>query len=206
VPFSLLPREEAFFDLFVEVARRSHEAADHLVGQFSEPERAAYHAEQIERLEHECDQFTHEVVNRLDRTFITPIDREDIYRLATDLDDVIDMIDGVSRRARLFRVGEAPDGVKQLCVVIAKAVAALQGGVERLRDRDGGVMKASIEAKQLEEEADAIYHEMIGKLFQEETNAIELIKWKEIYDNLERCVDQAEDVANVLESISIKHN
>jgi len=205
VPFSLLPREEKFFDLFVEVVRRSHQAAGHLVGLFSEPSKAAYHADQIKRLEHECDQFTHEVVNRLDRTFITPIDREDIYKLAGDLDDVIDVIDGVARRAQIFRVGAAPDGVKRLATVIEKAVGALAVGVEQLKRSDGDVMKASLEAKQLEEEADAIYHESLGRLFETETNAIELIKWKEIYDNLERCVDQTEDVANVLESISIKH-
>ena len=204
MPFSLLPREEEFFDLFLEVARRSHQAADHLVGLFTEPEKAPYHAEQIKRLEHECDQFTHEVVNRLDRTFITPIDREDIYRLASDLDDVIDMIDGVARRAQIFRVGPAPEGIKQLAAVIARAVGALEIGVAHLRKGDG-VMKACIEAKQLEEEADAIYHAMLGRLFETETNAIELVKWKEMYDNLERCVDQAEDVANVLESITIKH-
>ena len=205
MPFSLLPREEEFFDLFVEVARRSHTAAGHLVGLFSEPEKALYHADQIKRLEHECDQFTHEVVNRLDRTFITPIDREDIYKLAGDLDDVIDMIDGVARRTQIFRVGPAPEGVKQLTVVIEKAVGALVGGVEVLRKRNGDVMRASLNAKQLEEQADAIYHDMLGKLFETETNAIELMKWKEIYDNLERCVDQTEDVANVLESIAIKH-
>ncbi|MFI5279055.1 MAG: DUF47 domain-containing protein [Gemmatimonadales bacterium] len=205
MPFSLLPREEKFFDLFVEVARRSHQAAGHLVGLFTEPAKAVYHADQIKRLEHECDQFTHEVVNRLDRTFITPIDREDIYKLAGDLDDVIDMIDGVARRTQIFRVGAAPEGVKRLTAVIEKAVGALAVGVEQLKKRDGDVMKASLLAKQLEEEADAIYHEMLGKLFETETNAIELMKWKEIYDNLERCVDQAEDVANVLESISIKH-
>lgn len=204
MPFSLLPREEEFFDLFVEVARRSHVAAGHLVGLFSEPDKALYHAEQIKRLEHECDQFTHEVVNRLDRTFITPIDREDIYKLAGDLDDVIDVIDGVARRTQIFRVGTAPDGVKLLTVVIEKVVGVLAHGVEALKKRDG-VMQASIDAKQLEEEADAIYHDALGKLFETETNAIELVKWKEIYDNLERCVDQAEDVANVLESITIKH-
>jgi predicted phosphate transport protein (TIGR00153 family) len=204
VPFSLLPREEEFFDLFVEVAHRSHEAAGHLVGLFTEPERAVYHAEQIKRLEHECDQFTHEVVNRLDRTFITPIDREDIYRLAGDLDDVIDVIDGVARRTQIFRVGPAPEGVKQLAMVIERALGALKGGVEHLKKGDG-VMKACIEAKQLEEEADTIYHDALGRLFDQEQNAIELVKWKEIYDNLERCVDQAEDVANVLESITIKH-
>ena len=205
MPFNLLPREEKFFDLFVEVARRSHQAAGHLVGLFSEAGKANYHADQIKRLEHECDQFTHEVVNRLDRTFITPIDREDIYKLAGDLDDVIDMIDGVARRTQIFRVGAAPDGVKQLATVIEKVVGRLLAGVELLKQRDGDVMKASLEAKQLEEEADAIYHEMLGRLFETEKDAIELMKWKEIYDNLERCVDQAEDVANVLESISIKH-
>ena len=204
MPFSLLPREEQFFDLFSEVAHRSHQAAGHLVGLFSEPQKATYHADQIKRLEHECDQFTHEVVNRLDRTFITPIDREDIYKLAGDL-DVIDMIDGVARRTQIFRVGAAPEGVKRLTEVIEKAVGALAVGVDQLKQRDGDVMKASLHAKQLEEEADAIYHEMLGKLFETETNAIELMKWKEIYDNLERCVDQAEDVANVLESIAIKH-
>src|SRR5688500_12455265 len=114
VRFSLLPREEKFFDLFVEVARRSHQAAGHLVGLFTEPEKAKYHAEHIKRLEHECDQCTYETVSRLDRTFITPIDREDIYKLASDLDDVIDVIDDVARRAQMFHVGAAPEGVKRL--------------------------------------------------------------------------------------------
>jgi predicted phosphate transport protein (TIGR00153 family) len=204
VPFSLLPREEEFFDLFIEVARRSRDAAEHLVGLFAEPDRAPYHAEQIKRLEHECDQITHEVVNRLDRTFITPIDREDIYRLAGDLDDVMDVIDGVARRAQIFRVGAAPDGVKKLTAVLHRAVGTLLLGVEELRKKDG-VMQRCIEAKQLEEEADLLYHMSLGQLFDVEKDAIELIKWKEIYDNLERCVDQAEDVANVLESITIKH-
>ena len=204
MPFSLLPREEEFFDLFIQVARRSKEAAEHLVGLFAEPERAPYHAEHIKRLEHECDQITHEVVNRLDRTFITPIDREDIYRLASDLDEVIDVIDGVARRAQIFRVGTAPEGVKQLTDVIHRAVGTLALGVEELRKKDG-VMQHCIEAKRLEEEADSLYHTSLGRLFETETNAIEVIKWKEIYDNLERCVDEAEDVANALESITLKH-
>ena len=204
MPFSLLPREEEFFDLFIQVARRSKDAAEHLVGLFAEPERAPYHAEQIKRLEHECDQITHEVVHRLDRTFITPIDREDIYRLASDLDDVIDVIDGVARRTQLFKVGPAPEAAKRLTAVIQKVVGSLLRGVEHLQKRDG-VMAASIEVKHFEEEADSIYHHAIGQLFETEQDARELIKWKEIYDNLERCVDQAEDVANVLESIAIKH-
>lgn len=201
----LLPREEEFFDLFVEVATRNKEAAQHLRELFDAlPERRTPHVEAIKRLEHEADQVTHEVVNRLDRTFITPLDREDIHQLASDLDDVMDMIDGTARRAQIFRLGTAPQGVKQLAEVIQRMVAALAEGVGRLKKGDD-VMRYCIEAKKLEEEGDAIYHDALELLFQTERDALEVIKWKEIYDNLEQTLDQAEDVANVLESITIKH-
>jgi len=201
----LLPREEEFFDLFVAVAERNKEASKLLRTLFESPaERRVAPIEAIKRLEHEADQITHEVVNRLDRTFITPLDREDIYQLASDLDDVMDVMDGTARRAQIFRVGDAPAGVRQLVEVIERMVAVLAEGVGGLK-KGGDVMKACVEAKNLEEEGDAIYHEALGKLFDTERNAIELIKWKEIYDNLERTLDQAEDVANVLESITLKH-
>jgi predicted phosphate transport protein (TIGR00153 family) len=201
----LLPREEEFFDLFVAVAERNKQAAQHLRDLFeAPPERRAPHVEAIKRLEHEADQVTHEVVNRLDRTFITPLDREDIHQLASDLDDVMDVMDGTARRAQLYRVGPAPDEVKQLAEVIQRMVGVLADGVGRLKTGDD-VMRYCIEAKHLEEEGDAIYHEALGRLFDTETNALELIKWKEIYDNLERTLDQSEDVANVLESITLKH-
>lgn len=201
----LLPREEEFFDLFVAVAERNQEASKLLRTLFESPaDRRVAPIEAIKRLEHEADQITHEVVNRLDRTFITPLDREDIYQLASDLDDVMDVMDGTARRAQIFRVGDAPAGVRQLVEVIERMVAVLAEGVGGLK-KGGDVMKACVEAKNLEEEGDAIYHEALGKLFDTERNAIELIKWKEIYDNLERTLDQAEDVANVLESITLKH-
>ncbi len=153
----LLPREEKFFDLFVAVAERNTEAARHLRELFdAPPERRKPHVEAIKRLEHEADQVTHEVVNRLDRTFITPLDREDIHKLASDLDDVMDTMDGTARRSQIF-------------------------------------------------EGDAIYHDALGRMFATERDALEVIKWKEIYDNLERTLDEAEDVANVLESITLKH-
>src|SRR5437867_13103368 len=109
----LLPREEEFFDLFVEVATRSTVAAQHLRELFdAPPDRRIAHVEAIKRLEHEADQVTHEVVNRLDRTFITPLDREDILELASDLDDVMDAIDGTARRSQIFHLGPAPQGVR----------------------------------------------------------------------------------------------
>ncbi|MGH7538593.1 MAG: DUF47 domain-containing protein [Gemmatimonadales bacterium] len=201
----LLPREEAFFDLFVEVAQRNSEAAARLRELFDAPaERRTPIVEAIKRLEHECDQVTHEVVNRLDRTFITPLDREDNHQLASDLDDVMDAIDGTARRAQIFQLKEAPPGVRQLAEVIGRMTAVLGEAVGRLKKGDD-VMKYCVEAKKLEEEGDAIYHEALGQLFASERDAIELVKWKEIYDNLEATLDQAEDVANVVESITLKH-
>jgi len=201
----LLPRDEEFFDLFVAVATRNKEAAQHLRDLFdAPPERRTPHVEAIKRLEHEADQVTHEVVNRLDRTFITPLDREDIHQLASDLDDVMDAIDGTARRAQIFRLGLARPGVKQLAEVIQRMVAVLAEGVSRLKKGDD-VMRFCVEAKQLEEEGDAIYHDALGQLFDKERDALEVIKWKEIYDNLEQTLDQGEDVANVLESITLKH-
>jgi len=201
----LLPREEDFFSLFVEVARRNSEAAKLLRDLFeAAPDRRTPIIEAIKKLEHEADQVTHDVVNRLDRTFITPLDREDIHKLASDLDDVMDVMDGTARRAQIFRVGVAPDGVLRLTEVIQRMVIVLGQGVERLRKGEE-VIKYCIEAKKLEEEGDVIYHEALGRLFETERDAIELIRWKEIYDNLERTLDEAEDVANGLESITIKH-
>ena len=201
----LLPREEEFFDLFIEVANRNKEAAKHLRALFeASPDRRLAHIEALKRLEHEADQVTHEVVNRLDRTFITPLDREDIHQLASDLDDVMDVMDGAARRAQIFRLGPAPDGVKQLTEVIERMVGVLAEAVGRLKKGDD-VMRFAVEAKKLEEEGDAIYHEALGRLFEKERDAIEIIKWKEIYDNLERTLDESEDVANVLESITLKH-
>ena len=201
----LLPREEEFFDLFTQVAQRTTEGAERLQEMFAAaPERRVAMVEAIKRLEHECDQITHEVVNRLDRTFITPLDREDIHKLASDLDDVMDAIDGTARRAQIFGLGEAPPGIQQLTEVIGRMTRVLAEAVGRLKKGDE-VMKYCVEAKSLEEEGDAIYHEALGQLFAKETDAIRLVKWKEMFDNLERTLDEAEDVANVVESITLKH-
>lgn len=201
----LLPRSEEFFDLFVEVATRGEEAARLLSELLTgKSERRAYCAEAIKRLENEADEVTHEVVNRLDRTFITPIDREDIHLLASDLDDVIDRIDGTARRAQIFRLGTAPEGIAELCDVIRRITAEISAAVSALRDKRD-IMGHCIAAKRLEEEGDAVYHQMLGRLFDRETDPIMIIKWKEIYDNLETTIDESEDVANDLESIVLKN-
>src|SRR5690242_4274302 len=129
-----LPREEEFFDLFVQVATRNKEAARLLRDLFdAAPERRTPVVEAIKRLEHEADQVTHEVVNRLDRTFITPLDREDIHQLASDLDDVMDAMDGTARRAQIFRLGASPAGVLRITEVLQRMMAAIAEAVSRLK-------------------------------------------------------------------------
>jgi hypothetical protein len=205
VRLSLLPRDEEFYDLFVEVARRTEEAAGLLRELLTgDPERVTYCVDAIKRLENEADEITHEVVKRLDRTFITPIDREDIHLLASDLDDVIDRIDGTARRAQIFRVGPAPEGIEQLCVLVERITHEVHMAVTKLRAKND-VMSHCIAAKRLEEEGDVVYQTMLGRLFDRETDPLRLIKWKEIYDILEHTIDEGEDVANDIESIVLKN-
>jgi predicted phosphate transport protein (TIGR00153 family) len=207
VTMRLLPRDEKFFDLFSAVATFIVEAATLLqeLLRADAPRRTAI-VDQIKRLEHQADQVTHEVVTRLDRVFITPLDREDIHLLASRLDDVIDLIDGTARRLQMFRAGRAPEGAVLISEVIGRAVAQLQVAVRLLEQNRGGtVLQACVQVKRLEEEGDSLYHEWLGRLFEGEPDPLNVIKWKEIYDNLEKTLDDIEDAANVLESISIKH-
>jgi hypothetical protein len=203
----LLPRDEKFFDMFSAVAGLTVESAALLqeLLRADTPRRTAI-VDQIKRLEHQADQVTHEVVTRLDRVFITPLDREDIHLLASRLDDVIDLIDGTARRLQMFRAGKAPEGAVLIADVIGRAVAQLQVGVRALEKNKGGtVLEACVQVKRLEEEGDSLYHEWLGRLFEGDPDPLNVIKWKEIYDNLEKTLDDIEDAANVLESISIKH-
>jgi uncharacterized protein len=203
----LLPRDEKFFDLFTAVASYGVEAAGLLrdLLRADRNHRAAI-VDQIKRLEHLADQVTHDVVSRLDRVFITPLDREDIHTLASRLDDVIDLMDGTARRLHIFRAGEAPQGAILIADVIVRAVTQLEVGVAALEKNKGStVLDACIQVKRLEEEGDSLYHEWLGRLFEGTPDPLTVIKWKEIYDNLEKTLDDIEDASNVLESISIKH-
>ena len=163
----LLPRDEKFFDLFSAVAAFTVEAARLQQELFkSDGNHRGAIVDQIKRLEHQADQVTHEVVSRLDRVFITPLDREDIHLLASRLDDVIDLIDGTARRLYIFRAGDAPLGAHLIAEVIARATVQLQVAVEGLEENKGGtVLGACVQVKRLEEEGDSLYHEWLGRLF-----------------------------------------
>jgi predicted phosphate transport protein (TIGR00153 family) len=203
----LLPRDEKFFDLFTSVATLTVEAAKlQQVLLAAEPVRRGAIVDQIKRLEHQADQITHEVVSRLDRVFITPLDREDIHVLASRLDDVLDLIDGTARRVQMFRAGTAPEGARLMADVVVRATDRLLVAVQGLeRNAARVVLDACAQVKRLEEEGDSLYHEWLGQLFDGTPDPLVVIKWKEIYDNLEKTLDDIEDASNVLESISIKH-
>jgi predicted phosphate transport protein (TIGR00153 family) len=162
-------------------------------------------ADQIKRLEHECDEISHDILRGIDRTFITPIDREDIHRLAVRLDDVIDLIDGTVRRVVLFQIGKPTPISTTLSQLIVKTTAELVEAVSHLRQQKG-VMAHCIQIKRLENEVDVVYHDAIASLFRDNLPAIEVIKWKDVYDNMERSIDSCVAVAHVLESVVLKHS
>ncbi len=202
---NVLPRHEKYFERFTDMAQRIHESARILNKFFNNESPVATVADQIKRLEHECDEISHEILRGIDRTFITPIDREDIHQLAVRLDDVIDLIDGTIRRVSLFLI-EKPTPISQaLCQLIVQATGELVEAVSHLRQRKG-VMEHCIRIKQIENEGDVAYHDAIASLFADHIPAIEVIKWKEIYDNMEHCIDLCVVVAHVLESVVLKHS
>jgi hypothetical protein len=203
----LLPRDEKFFDLFTSVAALSVEAAKLQLDLLrADASRRGPIVDAIKRLEHQADQVTHEVVTRLDRVFITPLDREDIHLLASRLDDVVDLIDGTAHRVQMYHAGAAPEGAVLLGDVVLRGTQELLVAVQSLeKNKDHAVLEACARVKRLEEEGDSLYHEWVGRLFDGSPDPLLVIKWKEIYDTLEKTLDHMEDAGNVLESISIKH-
>ena len=203
--FNFLPRDEKYFDRFTELAVRIHEAARILERWFVGQADVKAVADQVKRLEHECDEISHEILRGIDRTFITPIDREDIIQLAMRLDDVIDRIDGSVRRVVLFQIERPTPVSTQLARLIVQTTGELVEAVSQLRQQKG-VMAHCIKIKQLENEGDVVYHNAIASLFRDNLPAIEVIKWKDVYDNMERCIDSCVAVAHVLESVVLKHS
>ena len=201
----LIPRDEGFFNLFDGLATRMTRSAALLNALFTEPTRLDQYAGQIKELEHQADEITHEIMSRIDRSFVTPLDREDIHLLATRLDNVVDLMDGTARRAQMFHLADRRDPAKDLTRVLLQATEAIAQAVTSIKDPQA-VALIGRDVKKLEEEADAIYSSAVGALFEGTPDALEVIKWKELYDNIEHAIDEADDVLNVLESISIKNS
>ncbi len=200
-----LPKDEGFFGLFDQLSARLTTSATLLRQLFDQPERLEELAGKIKAEEHAADALTYDIMQRIDRSFVTPLDREDIHLLANRLDNVVDLIDGTARRATMFHITDRRDMAVALIDVLVACAETLSKGVNEIRT-PAAVYKTARQVKELEEKADALYAKAIGALFSGTPDALEVIKWKEIYDNLEHAVDECEDVANVLESISLKNS
>ncbi|HET7457380.1 MAG TPA: DUF47 family protein [Gemmatimonadaceae bacterium] len=201
----LIPRDEQFFDLFSQIAQRITASAELLAKLFAEPASLDKYVTAIKELEHEADDLTHQVNLRLDKSFITPLDREDIHALASRLDNVVDLIDGTARRAQMFRIKECREPAGRLADVLVRSAKEIGVAVAGMKQQK--VVAASAQKiKALEEEGDAEYHAAVGDLFDGRTDAIEVMKWKDLYDTLETALDECEDVANTLESIALKNS
>jgi predicted phosphate transport protein (TIGR00153 family) len=205
--FSLIPREEKFFDLFEQQVKSCHEAASlfkTLVSNWSMDHEAL---PKLRDIEHECDITTHEIMDKLNRTFVTPLDREDIHQLAHDLDDVVDIIQAVSERMQLFRIEKTSDDLIEMAKILEEAVANLMKAVGSIRNlnRPRRILDYCIEINRLENRGDRTQERAIGNLFNNVLDPVEIIKWKEIYDSTEAAIDKCEDVANTIEGIIVKH-
>ena len=202
---NFFPRDDKYFERFNELAVRVREAAQILQRFFKGEAAVSVVLVGVKRLEHECDEISHDILRGIDQTFITPIDREDIHRLAVRLDDVIDLIDGTARRLDIYRI-DAPTPISTaLSELIVKTTSELVEAVALLR-KQKGVMEHCIEVKRFENEGDVVYHDAVASLFANGLPAIEVIKWKDVYDNMERCIDSCVAVAHVLESVVLKHS
>jgi uncharacterized protein len=202
--FNLIPREVKFFDLFDQQARNIVQASNLLREQFHNFADARAKAHAIKEVEHAGDQITHEIVKRLNTTFITPIDREDIHDLATRLDDVLDFIEAAAERLVIYRIKEPTSASRALTDVIVQQSQAIDLAVKCLRTMDPAFHEHAVEVNRLENSADRLLRESLAALFEESADPIEVIKWKEIYETLETVTDRCEDVVNVIEGIILK--
>ena len=203
--FRLLPTETRFFDLFRDQANKVLEGAHALREMVEHYENVDEKARRIKQIESEGDELTHSLIDKLNRTFITPFDREDIHALASALDDVLDNIEGVASRLALFRVKSVTPEVIELVSVIVRSCVAIQAAILHLRDLKA-IPPYLIKINDLENEADFISRNTTAQLFETASDFRELIKWKELYGRLEATTDDCEDVANILEGIVVKNN
>jgi uncharacterized protein len=202
--FRLIPREVRFFDDFVAMAEQIRRGAS-LLEEMLAPDKPIWDkADEIKEVEHKCDFLTHEIIQRLHRTFVTPLDREDIHTLARSLDDVMDAIDACATVVRLYRIDSVRPDARALARVIKACADQMVNGLKAL-ERRTGVAEPAVEINRLENEADRIHLAAVRSLFEDERDPIVIIKWKEILDFLEDATDRCEDVANVLEGVVVKH-
>lgn len=201
--FSLIPRDNSFFAMFSAMSDNLIAGARTLVDLFANYQDVEKQIERIHRIEREGDELTHAILTKLNQTFITPFDREDIHELASKLDDVLDFVNAAGARLVMYRITAPPAAAGELAAIILRQCQELQKAVS-LMQKNGNILAHCVEINRLENEADQVSQQAIARLFEREENPINLIKIKELLEFLERATDKAEDVANVLETVVLK--
>ncbi len=203
----LLPRQTNFFDFFEQHAALTVESAHELSKLANQGADINEIARRIKQLEHQADEVTHTCMETLHKTFITPIDRNDIHRIASKLDDIIDFIDSAARQMVLFEITAFPEQVGEAVIVLHKATEAVERAVKGLRNMRNptAILGECVRINELENQADRLKATSVAKLFREETNPITVLKWNQIYQALENVTDACEDVANVIEGVVLEH-
>jgi len=203
----LLPKETSFFEFFERHAALTVEGAKEFLSLVSTGANIGAKAKRIKEIEHETDVITHHCVEALHKTFITPIERDDIYRLITKMDDIMDFVEAASERIALYEIKDMTPEVKDLADVLVRAAEEVAHACSLLRNMKNAeaIIKDCIDINRLENEADAILRNAVARLFKEEKDPITIIKWKEVYEHLENATDRCEDVANIIEGVVLEH-
>lgn len=199
----LIPRDAKFFDMFAEMASNLGDGARLLKQTLDDFKDVEIRVQQLKDIEHRGDDMTHNVLTRLNQTFITPFDREDIYRLASSMDDILDFTYSAGVRLVMYKITSAPEAASKLADVLVRQCDQVLNAVKGLEKHDR-VLEYCVEINRLENEADQISRSAIAALFEKEKDPISLIKLKELYEVLETATDKAEDAANVLEGVVLK--
>jgi len=201
------PRDERFFDLFESAAEKIEEGVTALLDLLDDYTNIPEKVKNIKDLEHEADEITHQTIDKLNRTFITPIDREDIHELITKMDDIIDFIEAVSQRLWLYRLQKPTPEIKELVLVLQKAIKMVKQTIKNLRNMKNPqiILNSCIEVNTIENEGDQVLRNAMTSLFDNVPDPINVIKLKEIYEIIEMAIDRCEDVANIIEGVVLKN-
>lgn len=204
--FSFLPKEDQYFALFSQMTAKIQEAAGLLVELLEgSDENFDVLSKKIKSVEHECDEITHNITTKLNKSFITPFDREDIYTLSVALDDICDYIDAAARAVVMYNIHESDEFAQQLAVIMQKQAGEIHGAVSHLKTAKG-MEQNLLDIQRLENDADEVYFRAMANLFKNTPDPVKIIKWKELYEILENATDRCESVGNIIESIVLKHN
>jgi len=205
--FSLIPKEMIFFDLFEEAAKNAHQGAVALVDLLEDFRNVPEKVKKIKDIEHAGDKITHTTIEKLNQTFITPLDREDIHELICRIDDIIDLIDTAVARMHLYKIDKPTEDAKALGRVLVKATQIIMELLPKMRNLklSSSLLQDCIAIHTQENEGDRIEQHALASLFENGQDPIFIIKWKDIYEELESATDRCEDVANVIEGIVLKN-